>query len=139
MAEPARTSEWTISEVGRRIGLRPSTIRYYEQIGIIEPALRVAGQRRYDQTSLYRLTVIKRARALGFTLTEIRSLFFAFPEGVPAAARWKQISQQKLTELTRLMGALSSLKVSLEGQGACGCASLDECGKCIVENEQMRA
>jgi DNA-binding transcriptional MerR regulator len=38
----------TISEVARRVGLQPSAIRYYERIGILLPAHRIGGQRRYD-------------------------------------------------------------------------------------------
>ena len=43
-------SQWTISEVGRKVGLRSSAIRYYEQIGIVEPARRVSGQRADEAT-----------------------------------------------------------------------------------------
>ena len=64
-------------------GLRPSAIRYYEQIGILPPAQRVSGQRRYDLTALHRLVVIQRARQTGFTLTEIKQLFFGFRAGTP--------------------------------------------------------
>jgi MerR-like DNA binding protein len=68
----------TISEVAREIGLQASAIRYYERIGLLPRALRMSGQRRYDTTVLYRLAIIQRARQLGFTLTEIRHLFFGF-------------------------------------------------------------
>jgi MerR family redox-sensitive transcriptional activator SoxR len=70
----------SISEVARQIGLRPSAIRY-EQIGILPPAHRVSGQRRYDVTVLHRLIVIQRARQTGFTLAEIKQLFFGFRAG----------------------------------------------------------
>ena len=70
--------ELTISEVARQVGLQASAIRYYEQIGLLPRAQRVNGQRRYDATTLYRLAIIQRARQLGFTLSEIRHLFFGF-------------------------------------------------------------
>jgi DNA-binding transcriptional MerR regulator len=57
----------------------PSAIRYYERIGLLPPAERLSGQRRYDSTVLYRLAIIHRAGELGFTLSEIRNLFFGFP------------------------------------------------------------
>lgn len=41
----------SISKVAKQIGLRPSAIRYYEHIGILPPARRVSGQRRYDVSS----------------------------------------------------------------------------------------
>src|SRR5690348_16383664 len=123
MNDAIRTVHLTISQLGRRVGLRPSAIRYYEQIGIVQPAMRVGGQRRYDDSAVYRLTVIQRARALGFTLEQIRTLIFAFPDGTPAAPRWKQLSQQKLDELTRLVDTINSRQELLRRQGNCGCAS----------------
>lgn len=68
----------TISEVAKQIGLRLSTIRCYEYVGILPAAQRVGGQRRYDVTALHRLVVIQRARQTGFTLTEIKQLFLDF-------------------------------------------------------------
>jgi MerR family transcriptional regulator, redox-sensitive transcriptional activator SoxR len=123
----------TISQAERAVGLRPSAIRYYEQIGLLHPASRVGGQRRYDDAALYRLAVVQRSRQLGFTLNEIRALFFAFHEGVPAAPRWKELSRQKLEELDRLIESITSLQALLRGQGQCGCISLEECGRCIIE------
>ena len=49
-----RMSQLSVSEVARQLGLRPSAIRYYERIGILPPAHRVSGQRRYDNTALHR-------------------------------------------------------------------------------------
>ena len=46
-------AQWSISEIARQVGLRASAIRYYEQIGILERARRVSGQRRYDEAVLY--------------------------------------------------------------------------------------
>src|SRR5262249_37314168 len=67
-------AELTISQVGQMVGLRASAIRYYEAIGVLAPAARASGQRRYDMTAVYRLTLVQRARAIGFTLDEIRGL-----------------------------------------------------------------
>ena len=77
----------SISEVASQIGLRPSAIRYYEQIEILPPAQRVTGQRRYDVTALHRLVVIQRARQTGFTLAEIKQLFFGFRAGTTPSVR----------------------------------------------------
>ena len=78
----------TISEVAHEVGLRSSAVRYYEHIGILPPAIRISGQRRYDRTVLYRLAVVQRARQAGFTLEEIRILFFGFRNGTRAEVRW---------------------------------------------------
>ena len=65
-----------ISQVAREAGLRPSAIRYYEQVRILPTPPRVSGQRRYDRSVLYRLAVVRRAQDMGFSLEEIRTLFY---------------------------------------------------------------
>src|SRR5213594_3669743 len=93
----------TISDVARQVGLQPSAIRYYEQIGLLPPAQRISRQRRYDGTALYRLAIIQRARQLGFTLEEIRELWFGFRNVTRASERWQKLSRRKLAELDGLM------------------------------------
>src|SRR5246500_2215907 len=90
----------TISEVARQIRLRPSAIRYYERIGLLPHAERLSGQRRYDASVLYRLAIIQRARQLGFSLSEIRQLFFGFRDVTRPPVRWRKLSQRKLVELS---------------------------------------
>jgi MerR family transcriptional regulator, redox-sensitive transcriptional activator SoxR len=124
----------TISEVARRVGLRPSAIRYYEQIDVLRPAQRVSGQRRYGEAALYRMAALQRARQIGFTLDEIRQPFFGFRNGTRPSERWKKLSQRKLAELEQLMNGIKALQLVLQGQGKCGCASLEECGKGLLRN-----
>lgn len=125
-----------ISEVARQIGLKPSAIRYYERIGILPPARRSSGQRRYDSTVLYRLAVVQRARQMGFSLDEIRRLFFGFGKAIPASDRWRKLSAKKLADLESLAGQIKEmqrlLKSMMEG---CGCDSLDQCGKGMFQRQ----
>src|SRR5919108_1601109 len=93
---------FTISQAAERLGLRPSTIRYYEQIGILPAAHRLNGQRRYDDKTLYRLAVIQHAQSAGFSLPEIRQLFFGFRPDVRPSERWKKLATKKLAELDKL-------------------------------------
>src|SRR5271154_666502 len=103
-------AEFTISEVARQVGVQPSAIRYYEQIGLLPPARRVSGQRRYDSTMLYRLAVVQRARQLGFTLDEIRQLFFGVRNVARASERWRQLSRKKMAELDDLIEGIESVR-----------------------------
>jgi MerR family redox-sensitive transcriptional activator SoxR len=121
----------TISQIARQVDLRPSAIRYYERIGILPAAQRSSGQRRYDETVLYKLAVIKRARQIGFTLEDIRRLFFGFRTNAPAAERWRKLSQQKLAELETLVGHIQTIQGLLRNQGNCKCTKLDQCGKAM--------
>jgi MerR family redox-sensitive transcriptional activator SoxR len=125
----------TISEVARQVGLQPSAIRYYEQIGILLPAQRIGGQRRYDTTVLYRLAVIERARQTGFTLGEFRELFFGFRNSSPASERWQKLSRRKIIELEQLMGQIKTMRRLLEKMmDCCRCDTLDQCGEGILKN-----
>jgi MerR family redox-sensitive transcriptional activator SoxR len=123
----------TVSQVARQVGLRPSAIRYYERIGVLTPAQRVSGQRRYDVSALHRLAVIQRARQTGFTLPEIRELFFGFREATPASRRWKKLSQRKLVELDSQLEHIRSMQRLIRKlMHRCHCQTLEECGRGIV-------
>jgi len=122
----------TISEVARQVGLRPSAIRYYEQIGLLPPATRSSGQRRYDSTVLYRLAIVQRARQLGFSLEEIRQLFFGFRNVTRASERWQKLSQRKLAELDALMADIKTIRRLLRKMvHRCHCDTLEQCGRGI--------
>jgi MerR family transcriptional regulator, redox-sensitive transcriptional activator SoxR len=128
-------AQLTISQVARQIRLRPSAIRYYERIGLLPPAERLSGQRRYDPTVLYRLAIIQRARQLGFTLTEIRHLFFGFRDITRASERWRTLSQRKLAELDHLMDGIKAVRGVLKKlMVKCRCDTLDQCGKRIFQS-----
>ena len=125
----------TISQVAQQIGIQTSAIRYYEQIGLLPPAQRLSGQRRYDSTVLHRLAIIQRARQLGFTLTEIRQLFFGFRDVTHASERWQTLSQRKLTELDHLMDGIKEVRRLLKQlMTKCRCETLDQCGKGIFQS-----
>src|SRR5229473_3663030 len=128
-------AQLTISQVARQIRLRPSAIRYYERIGLLPPAERLSGQRRYDPTVLYRLAIIQRARQLGLTLSEIRHLFFGFRDITRASERWRTLSQRKLAELDHLMDGIKVVRGVLKKlMTKCRCDTLDQCGKGIFRS-----
>jgi MerR family redox-sensitive transcriptional activator SoxR len=125
----------TISEVARRVGVQASTIRYYEQIGVLSPAPRINGQRSYDARALHRLSLVLRARQLGFTLDEIRLLFCSVGDSIRASERWRKLSGRKLSELNELIKNLEMMRTLLVRMGDnCRCKTLDECGRRIYEN-----
>jgi MerR family transcriptional regulator, redox-sensitive transcriptional activator SoxR len=123
-----------ISEVARMVGLRPSAIRYYEQIGLLPSVHRMSGQRRYDTTVVHRLAVIQRARQTGFSLEEIRELFFGFDTGTRASARWQKLSQRKLAELEAVIDRTKTMqRLLVRLQDGCRCDTLDECGRGLLK------
>jgi MerR family redox-sensitive transcriptional activator SoxR len=128
-------AQLNISEVAREVGLRPSAIRYYEKIGLLPFAERKGKQRRYDTTALYRLAIIQRARQLGFTLDEIRQLFFGFGTVARASERWERLSRRKLAELDNLMDSIKAVQRLLRKMMQdCRCETMDQCGKGIFRS-----
>jgi MerR family transcriptional regulator, redox-sensitive transcriptional activator SoxR len=125
-----------ISDVARVFGLRTSAIRYYEQIGILPPPMRKNGQRRYDNGVLFRLAVVQRAQETGFTLEEIRELFFGFPPGTPPPKRWHKLSHRKIAELRERMKRLKLMEMLLKRVEDCRCDALDKCGEKLLRKEQ---
>src|SRR5258708_35003930 len=84
----------TIGDIARQAGIRTSAIRYYEQIGLLPAPQRVNGRRRYTESALRRLAVIRFARDNGFTLAEIRRLF----AGKPYSTRLRRLAADKIEE-----------------------------------------
>jgi MerR family redox-sensitive transcriptional activator SoxR len=132
-------AQLTISAVAQEVGLKPSAIRYYEDIGLLPRPQRVSGQRRYDSTVLYRLSVIQRARRVGLTLLEIQRLFLGFENGARASDRWRKLSHKKLEELEKKMEEIAMMQKLLKRMtGNCRCETLEQCGKAIFENGANR-
>jgi MerR family copper efflux transcriptional regulator len=72
----------TIGQLAKRVGLRPSALRYYEQEGLLQPDGRSeAGYRLYQPESEQRLRFIQRAQRLGFSLADIRALLIDWQAG----------------------------------------------------------
>jgi MerR family transcriptional regulator, redox-sensitive transcriptional activator SoxR len=129
-------AQLSISEVARMVGLRPSAIRYYEQIGILPPAKRIRRQRRYDTAAVSRLVVIQRARQNGFTLDEVRELFFGFDRRTGPAARWQKLSERKLAELDASIEQIKNVQSRLSQlRDGCRCNTLEECGAGFLRHQ----
>ena len=131
-----------ISDVARVFGLRTSAIRYYEQIGILPPPVRKNGQRRYEKSALFRLAVVQRAQESGFTLEEIRELFFGFQPATRPPKRWHKLSERKIAELQLRMKQLKLMQSLLRQMQGCRCNALDECGEKLLSkrsNDRLHA
>jgi MerR family redox-sensitive transcriptional activator SoxR len=123
----------SISQVARRFDLNPSALRYYERIGILPQPDRVSGQRRYDAGVLRRLAVIQRARQVGFSLDEIRHLFFGFEPGTTASKRWQESCLRKRAELDASMERIRTMQALLEKMQHCRCSALEQCGDALLK------
>jgi DNA-binding transcriptional MerR regulator len=116
----------TIGEVAARGGVRTSTLRYYEDEGLLRPATRVSGQRRYEESALEALTVIRFCRELGFTLDEIRTLL-SEPRSTRKRTQWRDLVDGKLAELDEAIARAITMKRLLQASRDCDCVELEQC------------
>jgi MerR family redox-sensitive transcriptional activator SoxR len=113
-----------IGALARRAGVRPSTIRYYESIGLLPEPERVAGRRHYSEDTLRTLAVIGTAQRAGLSLDEIRELLAA-PDAV--SERLRAIATRKLPEVDALIERARLVRTWLEAAADCRCPTLEEC------------
>jgi len=86
----------TIGELARRAGVATSALRYWEELGLLPPAARIAGQRRYPDSAAGLVGVILLLRDVGFTLAEQKA-FMASRAVAPGD--WQLLARRKLAEL----------------------------------------
>jgi DNA-binding transcriptional MerR regulator len=116
-------SELDIGEVHARTGLQPSTLRYYEQRGLIEPSGRSGLRRRYPSDVIGRLALIRTAQAAGFTLTEIADLL----EATPSDAELRGRLAAKADELDERIQLLTTMRDQLRHAVTCQSPRLIDC------------
>jgi MerR family redox-sensitive transcriptional activator SoxR len=115
-----------IGEVARRVGVRVSLIRYYEEIGLLSEPERVSGQRRYDEAVLRRLAVIDVAQRAGLSLEEIRDLLQHGND--PVNERLRELAARRLPEIDALIDRAQRVRVWLQEATSCRCERIDDCG-----------
>lgn len=118
---------FAIGDIARQSGVPSSTLRYYESIGLIPAPQRINGRRRYDTSTLQRLSIITFAQQAGFTLGEIRDLFIGFPAGTTPAVRWETLAQRKLAELAAQQARIRAMQKVLREGLRCGCLTMEQC------------
>lgn len=91
-----------IGEVAERTGLSHRTIRYYEEMGLVEPAARTEGGfRLYDEASIERLLLIMPMKPLGFSIEQIRDLLGALDTlAAPVSGADGRVAAQAYVEQT---------------------------------------
>ncbi len=93
-----------IGEVARITGFSPKTLRYYEEVGLVEPASRTeSGYRLYGEPEVARLQFIKRAKLIGLTLKEIKELANLAAEHSrgKVLSRLEEVLERRLLEIER--------------------------------------
>jgi Hg(II)-responsive transcriptional regulator len=118
----------SIGELARAAGVNVQTVRYYERRGLLEePPRRASGYREYPESDVARLGFIRRAQALGFTLTEIGDLLsLRVDPRTTSSDVHRRVEEKladveaKLADLRRIRGALRELAASCKAHGPVG-------------------
>lgn len=139
-----------IGEFARLAGTNLRTLRYYEELGLIQPASRsTGGFRHYDHHQLERMHAIKRLQLLGLSLKEIQGLMAPEPgeTGAQVVTRVEQalerqvtLIESRLVEMTRDMQDLRSALANLQMCKTCEqTLSSEQCDPCSVDQHVMAA
>ena len=133
---------FSIGALSKQTGVKIPTIRYYEQIGLLAPAERTAGnQRRYGEASQQRLVFIKHARELGFSIEAIAALIelnnhpdSSCTEATTIARTQLKDIRERIASLHRLESELVRISEGCQGEGVVSecyvLASLADHGYC---------
>lgn len=124
--------EYKVGEIAEIVGVNVETLRYYEKIKLLpEPKRKeFSSYRIYDDNDLARLTFIKRAKELGFTLKEIKELLELKIESTSTCGDVKHLAEHKLTDIEERIKDLKNIKnvlIKLIDQCICEEVSTDEC------------
>jgi len=115
--------ELDIAEVAQQAGVAASTLRFYEEKGLIAPIGRRGLRRVFDSRVLERLALITLGRIAGFSLEEIARMFAS--DGQPRIDR--KLLSAKAEELDRTIRKLGTLRDGLRHAAACPAPSHMEC------------
>src|SRR5262245_39813233 len=124
----------TIGKASEQSGVSAKMIRHYEGIGLLTRAKRTdGGYRIYDMNDIHTLRFIRRARDLGFSMTEIERLLGLWRNRRRASADVRRIAQQhideldaKIENLQAMRRTLNQLVVHCHGDERPGCPILDD-------------
>lgn len=105
----------TIGELSRQTGCEVPTIRYYEQVGILDkPARTEGGHRSYTDAQLQRLRFVRRCRDLGFPLDEVKDLLRLADNREAECSAVDEIVTQRLADVREKIAHLSALESELK-------------------------
>jgi MerR family redox-sensitive transcriptional activator SoxR len=121
-------ASFTIGEVAGRGGVATSTLRFYEDRGLITSERTPAGHRRYAPDVLRRVAFIRVAQRVGLSLDEIGAALDRLPDGrTPTRRDWARLARAWQPVLDQRIELLRAMKEKLDGCIGCGCLSLDTC------------
>ncbi len=102
-----------IGEAAAQTGLPAKTIRYYEEIRLIQPHRAENGYRSFAQKDLHKLAFLARARALGFSIEDCRVLLALYEDEARASADVKDVAEGHLSRIDQKIADLKAMRETL--------------------------
>ncbi|WP_299664142.1 Cu(I)-responsive transcriptional regulator [uncultured Ruegeria sp.] len=102
-----------IGEVSTHTGLPVKTIRYYEDIDLIKPLRDDNGYRRFRDQDIHKLKFLGRARALGFTIEDCRTLLALYEDETRASSDVKRVARDHLVQIDAKIADLRGMRDTL--------------------------
>lgn len=112
---------WPIGHIATAANTTVTTVRYYDEIGLIQSAARVGGQRRFHSDTIGRITFIRRAQDAGLNLEEIGAILSGDVGG------WRELVASKRSELVDRRRAMDKMIALLDEVQECGCVTALTC------------
>lgn len=104
----------TVSELARRAGVTADTVRHYTRGGFLVPVRASNGYKRYSRDDLVRLLFIRKARLLGFSLSDVRDILDESSHGNSPCPLVRDVMVQRLQENRRRLQDLERLQSRME-------------------------
>jgi DNA-binding transcriptional MerR regulator len=118
------TPTWlSIGELSERTGVPASALRYYDELGLVRPAARAAGQRRYTPSAVRDVSLILFLREIGFSLTEIGRFVAGERQGR------QEMIDHKLAELAERQHRIEVARTALEHGRQCPASDPMQCSR----------
>jgi Cu(I)-responsive transcriptional regulator len=119
----------SIGKLAKATGTKVETIRYYESVGLLAPPGRTKGNyRAYSAQHLARLSFIRRARALGFSIDQVQELLKLADQKDISCKAVDTIAREHLAEIDRKLRDLNTLRSELSSVIVqCGQGTISEC------------
>lgn len=102
-----------IGEASELSGLPTKTIRYYEDIGLVQSDRRENGYRDYGKSEIHKLRFIQRSRGLGFTVEQCRTLLSLYDDPERSSADVRALAENHLEEIERKIQELAGMRDTL--------------------------
>jgi Cu(I)-responsive transcriptional regulator len=102
-----------IGEIASTTGLPAKTIRYYEDIGLIRPARDANGYRVFADTDAHKLAFLGRARTLGFSIEDCRTLLALYEDKSRASSDVKAVAKDHLAQIEEKIQQLETMRATL--------------------------